>query len=302
MNGYQSTEDVEQISRELDQTRADIEETLHTMEQKFSSQYVVDRLHEYIPEGTVSSYVRNLSSAVAANPIPATLMGVSIAWLMFGRNGRSHGVAYETETHEGARLSSAVREKAAAVGERIGAVREKAGSATHQLGAKVEQARMRTRDRVSHMRESVGHMRDSVSNMRARASERGRQIQGTYNWMLQEHPLALGVIGLAVGAVIGATLSETEAENRTLGKARDTMRDRLVEKAGEVAEDVAERAEHAAQKLTGEAQTSGTSAAGYGVASATGSQSFTGGATGVPSSATVSETTSGSERRVEGFT
>lgn len=358
MNEYQTQGDVDQIARDLDRTRSGIEETLHSMEQKFSSQYVFDRLHEYFPPDTVKTYVHNFSSTVAANPIPAALLGVSVAWLILGGTGRSRnggakvyessaydadvpfntGGAYEsrsayedggsgaTEPHKSShRIADTVREKAAAVSERIGAVRDKAGSATHQITSKVQQAKLRTQGTVGHMRDRVNHMRNTVDNMRTRASEQGRRLQGTYNWMLQEHPLALGVIGLAVGAVIGATLAETDAEHRTMGKVRDKMKDRLAETASGVAEELAERTEKTAERISGGASERGSqrsefnagtansyaggyqasSSVGYGSDTSTKSAGMSGNggaATTNPESKPGADKTNVSVRRVEGYT
>ena len=56
--------------------------------------------------------------------------------------------------------------------------------------------------------------------------------------MLEEQPLVLGAVALALGAVLGATLPTTRIENRYLGPTRDDLQDRV----GEYARDQWERA------------------------------------------------------------
>jgi hypothetical protein len=187
MNGYQTRRHVDQMVHDLDLKRADLEGTLHSIEQKFSTHYFADRLQKYVEEGVVADYVRNLSSSIAANPLPTTLMGVSLAWLMLAGNSRAHA-------HEGP------------------SIREKASSATHEMGARMKHARERTQD--------------------------------TYNWMVQEHPLALGMIGVAAGAALGAALPESRAEDEAFGPARDTIMrkaERAMQAATAAAQEEAER-------------------------------------------------------------
>lgn len=59
-----------------------------------------------------------------------------------------------------------------------------------------------------------------------------------FEHMLEEQPLVLGAVALALGAVLGATLPTTRIENRYLGPTRDDLQDRV----GEYARDQWERA------------------------------------------------------------
>ena len=49
------------------------------------------------------------------------------------------------------------------------------------------------------------------------------RLQGSLQYMLQEQPLALAAIGIALGAAIGAALPSTERENQLLGQTSDKM-------------------------------------------------------------------------------
>jgi hypothetical protein len=71
---------------------------------------------------------------------------------------------------------------------------------------------------------------------------------------LEEQPLILGALGIALGAAIGAALPTTEQENRLLGPARDQAMSTLKQKGAEsyerVKDTVEQVAEDAKEKLS----------------------------------------------------
>src|SRR3546814_14833927 len=73
--------------------------------------------------------------------------------------------------------------------------------------------------------------------------------------MLDERPLGLGVLGLAVGAIAGASLPSTRREGEWLGEARDEFVEHAkhvgrdeAERVGRVAESATQAAKHAAKE------------------------------------------------------
>ncbi|MBO6784646.1 MAG: DUF3618 domain-containing protein [Alphaproteobacteria bacterium] len=69
--------------------------------------------------------------------------------------------------------------------------------------------------------------RDKAGEYAGAARERGGQAASAVNTFAQEHPLAVGAIGLALGAVIGAALSPTRREDELFGDKADRARDHL---------------------------------------------------------------------------
>ncbi|HZA36418.1 MAG TPA: hypothetical protein VE505_15885, partial [Vicinamibacterales bacterium] len=68
-------------------------------------------------------------------------------------------------------------------------------------------------------------------------------------WM-EENPLAVGAVAMAVGAAVGLALPETRREQELMGDARD----RMVDNAKSMANTAVDRATEAAQNLVGTAK------------------------------------------------
>lgn len=89
------------------------------------------------------------------------------------------------------------------------------------------------KDRPADAEESDDHsLRDSISDKWDATKERAgsakdftsRKVHGagdSFQHMLEENPLALGAMGVAVGALLGGLLPSTEAEDRWMGDLRE---------------------------------------------------------------------------------
>jgi ElaB/YqjD/DUF883 family membrane-anchored ribosome-binding protein len=80
--------------------------------------------------------------------------------------------------------------------------------------------------------------RDRIGEVGSMAQHQVDRARTGFEQMLEEQPLVLGAVAMALGAVLGATLPTTRVENRYLGPTRDTLQDRV----GEYARDQWQRA------------------------------------------------------------
>jgi len=100
------------------------------------------------------------------------------------------------------------------------------------------------------MRETAGTAGDRAYRLAQGAREGAGgaldQAGGTarrgWSWLVQEHPLVFGAIGLAIGAAIGAAMPRTETEDRLMGETRDDLARKLGHGARAAAEAVGEQA------------------------------------------------------------
>jgi Protein of unknown function (DUF3618) len=240
----------QEVQREVQQSRADAEETLEAIQERLSPGQMFEQVVDYMRSSNGSDFVRNLGTMVRDNPVPVALVGTGLVWLMLS-SSRSTRRQYDGEddlpgsygeTHYGGGLSEDARQGAGwsesasetardfSEGARAGArsVRDRAG----RLGASA-------RHRVSEAGEQLWQGARDAGD---RAGYYGQRARRGFFDTLHEQPLVLGALGLAAGAAIGAALPKTEREDEWLGESRDLLKER----AKEVGWEQVERARAAA--------------------------------------------------------
>jgi hypothetical protein len=195
----------EEILAEIHRTRDEMDHTLQAIEHRLTPGQLVDQGLDYLKNSGAREYVNNLSSSVKTHPLPATLTGIGIAWLMAVGNKRpSPASSYDTGPGIGERMQG-VTDRMHGIGERMQSAKERAS----QLGSSARQQLDRAR--------------------------------GGWDSMLNEHPLALGAIGLAIGAVVAAMAPRTEKEDKLMGQARDDLFDKAKQAGTEKLEQMKEK-------------------------------------------------------------
>jgi Protein of unknown function (DUF3618) len=162
----------------------------------------------------------------------------------------------------------AVKSKVAGLGERA-----------RHAGERVRHAGERARHASDRARQRFGRARAGVADRAYEAGERVRHQghlakQGVLR-TLDEQPLVLGALGLAIGAALGAALPPSETEDKLMGEARDKalrhatkagreQAGKMREAAGSIAAAAREEAGKFARERSGEADeaTSGQRFAG----------------------------------------
>jgi ElaB/YqjD/DUF883 family membrane-anchored ribosome-binding protein len=71
----------EQIEREINELRAQISDTLDAVQHKLSPGELLDQALGYAKDG--GAVAANIGRGMRDNPIPATLFGISLAWLWY---------------------------------------------------------------------------------------------------------------------------------------------------------------------------------------------------------------------------
>jgi hypothetical protein len=93
--------------------------------------------------------------------------------------------------------------------------------------------------------------RDGVMDRTHRLADRARSLPEELDEAVQDHPLVLAALGLAVGAALGATLPASSIENRTMGRASDGLWEAAEDatgRIGDAAEEAYEEAWRAARE------------------------------------------------------
>jgi hypothetical protein len=104
-NTSANTSDPGRIERELDTTRSRLGSHLSELQERLSPGQVVDDLMSYFRGTGGDEFTRNLVESVRANPLPAAITGIGLAWLMAANPRPRAGDDESTVVHGRVRVS-----------------------------------------------------------------------------------------------------------------------------------------------------------------------------------------------------
>jgi Protein of unknown function (DUF3618) len=231
---YDAQKDPDTLEREIDQTRAQMDQTLGALGRKLSPGQLIDEALGLFREHG-GDFAANLGNSIKQNPIPVMLAAVGIGWIIFAPNRQasmSYSSDYSLDEGRGISVGESIKSKATEASERL------------------KTSAVATRDRLANSwatsKDAVmGRMSETTGTAQAQA-QRARE---GFNTLIQEQPLILGALGLAVGATIGAVLPSTQQEDRLLGPTRDKAISQIKERGTEIYQQARETAENAVEKV-----------------------------------------------------
>ncbi|MBZ9759719.1 DUF3618 domain-containing protein [Mesorhizobium sp. CA8] len=209
-----------ELEREAEATRARVVATADSIRDKMTPGQLFDEFTGLFKGGAGSDMLHNLKAQVRDNPLPLTVIGAGLAWLMLGSGASATPAGTDGVTRRGpgldhgafgARMGSTASDAAGSVAEAArGAAGTVSGVASEAAGT------------VSNMASSAA---DALASSAAAAADMATGASRSAHSLLQEQPLAAAAIGLAIGAAIGAMLPHTEVEDERLGAYRERLRD-----------------------------------------------------------------------------
>ena len=205
----------------------------------------------------------NLKTQIRDNPLPLTLIGTGLAWLVLGQG--PGGAAPSSTSGVTPDPSSTFAE----YGSRDDLMPDsQSGSVADTLSEAARTARSAVTDAADTIRDNVDAGKQWVQGTAQGASAGGADFvakgRQSATELIESEPLILAALGLAVGTAIGAMLPRTSLEDQQLGSYSDAIRNtaqNLMEKGVEGAEEVAAEAY---QTVKDEADRQGVSGAGDG--------------------------------------
>lgn len=244
-------ESPEQIEDEIRGTRRDIDRTLDALQSKLSPGQLLDQALAYAKDGG-GEFATNLGRTMSRNPLPVSLVGIGLAWLMCSRQGggagegndlsrrRSNG-NYNRDAHEDLGNGNYYSDSSSAV------------------GAAVQRGATRVRESVHDVHETAAGYAQAVggtaSEMADRAGEyaqtawdRGVRAKDSAAQTLQEYPVLVGVLGLAAGALAAAFLPPTRREDELMGGAADQLKRSTTNALKETVDEASDAVQSAAEQ------------------------------------------------------
>jgi ElaB/YqjD/DUF883 family membrane-anchored ribosome-binding protein len=217
----------EQIQADIQRTRSDLDRTLTRLERRLEPRRLLDQGVDYLRDNGAREYLSNLGKAAKEQPLPLALVGVGLAWMMMthGRSGSSvtDGRAF------GDAVGSAAADARSRAAEGVEGLRSRAGELSGKVSDAASQLASQTRDAAHRTSQGLSEAADAARARAAQVSEATRQgaqkVRSGYDHLVNEQPLALGAIGLALGAVLAAAAPRTRQEDEWMGDASDKLAD-----------------------------------------------------------------------------
>ena len=231
--------EIERTRAEIERTRADMGETVDAIQYRLSPQSLKGQAKDRVREATVGRAQEagsGIVETIRANPVPAALTGIGLAWLFASaRSQSSVPTRYRGSTYA-YDYPTRYDERAATNGP--------------SAGGAPERARDSVGETASRTQEKAGQVADQAQYQTRRAGDEFRRV-----W--RENPLTVGALAMGVGAAIGLAVPQTSREHEVMGEARDTLVEKAQEKAEEAQQKVQRVAEEAQSAAKEEAENQG---------------------------------------------
>jgi hypothetical protein len=203
---------------------------------------------------TQSGFFDSLVAAVRENPLSAALIGGGAVWLLVGNErlksaANSATAAASPIVDIGARNLQAAtsglkmtvapptapemhHEGSFRVGETL---RDANGTASEAMSDTAGKVKDRFGENVAYARDNLGKLGDQLPGKEAFA-----KAQSSLADVLEQQPLVLGAIGLAIGAAVAGVFSTSDLENEWVGELSDDFKSDLSTRAGAVSQSLQE--------------------------------------------------------------
>lgn len=276
----------EQIESDIAETRAGLGEILDAIERQIAPRHLLERGLDMVKD-TMSGDGGGLGETLRSHPVPLALIGMGIGWFLISSTGGGRfGEVGDRAKEPASDAAGQMRETMAGwgAGEAARAAHyptESAGYAyaRQKSGEAMEQARRAAADAGGRVRETLQRGRSAGEaawqQARGYAGDAGQRLSRAgdrFSEVMQEHPLAVGALGLLAGAVVALLLPKSTIEERVAGDAGDALRERasdLGREAAERARQVAGRTVDAAGEAVKQAVQGGEHASRHEAAQAT---------------------------------
>ena len=268
-------ENTEQLRAEIEDTRADMTQTINEIQERLSPENLVDQAKEAVREATIGKVESALGqvgetlssvtepalemagragnaikevgttvgNTIYKNPIPLALIGLGVGMLVM-RNYR--GQSYSSSS----RRSLQERQSNYELGDvgRMDDV-ERPGGYTGQRQRSTTGA-----STLNQVKETASDLAsrstEALSNLGTKAKDSASAVTTRFERMMHENPLAVGAIAVAAGTAIGLALPTTRIESEYIGETGE----RLVERVEDVARGALDKVQDAAKQMAPEGQ------------------------------------------------
>ena len=269
-----TSDETKRLHSEIQETRENMGDTIDEIQERLSfanlSEQVSDKVSDVIESAKDTVYDATLGKAVnfmkqtrdgvmqssagrtvAANPIPFALIGIGGAMLAFNaynsKNRRRSLAGFRTQEY-----MTTGEPSYRSVGMLSGAadtVSEKAASAYEAVSEKAGGAYESAADMAN---KAFTGAADAANRAYERAGELGTSAKENFGYYVEEKPMAVAAVAVAVGAAVGFAIPSTRYEGELMGEAKQNLMLKAEETAGELVDKAKQVASDAKQVVSKE--------------------------------------------------
>lgn len=287
----ETSDETEKIRTNIVETRSQMSETIDAIQEKLSisniTEQVKDEVSEHISSaiqtakdsvydatlgkvGNIMNFVNKGMNEAAdtsvvrvaqKNPLAISLIGLGLGLLYmnstkkrsqyrYNRNESNddYDNDYDRETSYQTREFAAKNNQST-----FAAAQNKLSDTTGKVGETVSSAAGAVSETVTDV---AGKAYKQVGNLGSQVKDVAESAQDQYEYYIEENPLAVGAVALALGAAVGMSIPSTRFEGELMGDARDNLMDKAqatargtIDKVQQVAGSVTETVKQAAGDL-----------------------------------------------------
>ncbi len=225
--------------------------------------------------GKVGTIMQNIGNEISKsdlgkkarkNPFPLVLIGIGVGLLAYeGFGGKKRRSAYRNKNYNLKNTEDYRRQKSSKslLDSATGTISDAAGNAYESVSGAASSAYGTVTDATGNAIQIVsgaasaayGGVTDAASSAYSKAGDLagtayekagdyGTQAREKYDYHIEENPLAVGAVALALGAAVGLSIPSTRYESELLGE----YRQQLIDKAQEAASGLVDKAKNAASQ------------------------------------------------------
>ena len=273
--------ETEAIRARIEETRKGMGETIDAIQERLSIANISEQVSETVSNaietakdtaydatiGKAVNVMKNVGDGISgsdafrtvrSNPLPFALIGVGaglLAYQKFSKRGSMYG--------KGQRQLMASRDDRTSAGGPYAGSRGLVSRTYDDISNRAEHAVENVSEKANAAYDKVssglstayGGANDIAHRAYDRLGDFGERAHEKYDEYIEQNPLAVGAVAMAVGAAVGFALPSTRPEGRLMGGARDNLIQRAQDAAGHAIERAKQATAEAGKTISDEART-----------------------------------------------
>jgi hypothetical protein len=235
----------DEIRAEIEATRMELNETVDALGAKLKPRRIAQEGWQAVKSSSEQGANR-LVRIARDYPIPMSLIGVGVTWLVIESRRRasdgwsaserdesdysefaSAGEYEGAASYEGSQYDAEGRRIADRARGAMAGAKDAVGNAAERVSETASNAAHRVKDAASQAGSKVGRVASTVKNRAADLGQRTgygvRRAREGYWDLVERRPIAAGMATLAAGMLIGLLIPATRRERELMGETRDEL-------------------------------------------------------------------------------